>query len=94
MLSRVGARTDRHQKKSALAMIDLHASAILSDDGPQPPADVREIARGTVEALISSALAFPTDRFRNLSIFVLPDGPHVGSSEIGEMAAAYAISPT
>jgi hypothetical protein len=73
-------------------MIDLTASAILSEFGPEPEGLI-EIATGTFETMIAAALAFPSARYGNLEIFLLPDGPRVEAVEIGQMAAAYAISP-
>lgn len=75
-------------------MIDLQTNALLSELVSVPAETARNIAEDTVETLISAALALPTEQFTDLQIFVLPEGPMITSTEIGEMAAAYAISPT
>jgi hypothetical protein len=74
-------------------MINLQANAILSESCEGAAEAATEIARDIVEALISAALTLPTERFHNLRIFVLPDGPLMGPMEIGQVAAANAIAP-
>jgi hypothetical protein len=74
-------------------MIDLQARAILSEIASRGPDTAREIAQGVVEAMISAALSLPNERFHSLQIFVLPEGPLIGPTEISEVAAAYAIAP-